>query len=145
MFALWCGNNFSRQNNWPQFKHCSLATEEGGFQLFTVNFLSYLYLKQSVMTRTARICSGTIRIGHFSCGTIEGGTPTQLAEYFVKRLSYETRAHNIISALHTPICLVERTTGGCSTHINSTLLYPNYFLFQTYLLEDFSCQIMCVA
>lgn len=59
------------------------------------------------MTRTARICSGTIRIGHFSCGTIEGGAPTQLAEYFVKRLSYETRAQNIISALHTPICLFE--------------------------------------
>lgn len=47
------------------------------------------------MTRTARICSGTIRIGHFSCGTIEGGTPTQLAEYFVKRLSYDSSAeHN---------------------------------------------------
>lgn len=43
------------------------------------------------MTRKARICSGTIRIGHFSCGTIEGGTPTQLAEYFVKRL-YKTGA-----------------------------------------------------
>lgn len=40
------------------------------------------------MTRTARICSRTIRIGHFSSRTIEGGTPTQLAEYFVKHLSF---------------------------------------------------------
>lgn len=95
-----------------------LTTQEGGsenFSFFTANFLSYLYLKQSVITRTARICSGTIRIGHFSCGTIEGGTPTQLAEYFVKRLSYETRAQNIISALHTPIRLVAASTRALST------------------------------
>lgn len=36
------------------------------------------------MTRTLRICSRTIRINHFSSRTIEGGTPTQLVEYFIK-------------------------------------------------------------
>lgn len=107
-----------------------LTTQEGGsenFSFFTANFLSYLYLKQSVITRTARICSGTIRIGHFSCGTIEGGTPTQLAEYFVKRLSYETRAQNIISALHTPIRLVATSTRALSTQ--TFILLCSFTLF----------------
>ena len=72
--------------SWTIYK---LRERNREIKLFPMNFLSYLVLKQSVMTRTARICSRTIRIGHFSSRTIEGGAPTQLAEYFVKQLSYE--------------------------------------------------------
>lgn len=77
------------------------------------------------MTRTARICSRTIRIGHFSSRTIEGGTPTQLAEYFVKHLSFVGG----LSAQHNK----------CTSYVH-THGYGSFFLLL--ILKFYACPIM---
>lgn len=109
-WSFWCGNLFFFEEKQLAASQTLLVGNSRGRKksAFHRIFLSYLFVKQSVMTRTARICSRTIRMGHFSSETIEGGAPTESVEYFVKRLSYETRAHNIISALCTPIQITSR-------------------------------------